>query len=70
MDDKINREDLLFYIAKEDVQYAALEKLGRHLTDEELDITKKGLEGGLMTGIDVVYKTIFFEMIDENENGR
>ncbi len=59
----INKEDVLFYITKETIQYEAMRKIGRYLTEEELDIAKDGLEWGLMTGIDTVYNTILFEMI-------
>ncbi len=59
----INKEDLLFYISNETMQYEAMQKIGRHLTEEELDIAKDGLEWGLMTDIDTVYNTILFEMI-------
>ncbi len=61
----INKDDIFFYISKETLQYEAMEKIGRSLTEEELDIAKKGLEWGLMTGIDTVYNTILFEMIKE-----
>ena len=64
---KVERNELLFYITKEDVQNEAMEKLGRHLTDEELYVARKGLDWGLMTGIDIVYDTILFEMI-KNKN--
>lgn len=59
----INKDDILFYISKETLQYEAMEKIGRSLTEEELDIAKKGLEWGLMTDIETVYNAIFFEMI-------
>ncbi len=59
----INKEDVLFFITKEKMQYEAMQKIGRHLTEEELDIAKDGLDWGLMTGIDIVYDTILFEMI-------
>lgn len=59
----INKEDLLFYISKETMQYEAMQKIGRHLTEEELDIAIDGLDWGLMTDIDTVYNTILFEMI-------
>jgi len=62
---KIDRDELIFYITKEDVQSEAMERLGRHLTDHELYIAQKGLDSGLMTYIDTVYRTIFGEMIDE-----
>lgn len=61
----INKEGILFYISKETIQYEALEKIGRYLTDEELEIAKEGLEWGLMTDIDSVYNTIIFEMIQK-----
>ncbi len=59
----IDRAELLFHISKETVQSEAMQKIGRYLTEEELDIAKDGLEWGLMTDIDTVYNTIFFEMI-------
>lgn len=62
---KVDRDELLFYITKEDVRYEAIEKLERHLTEEELHIARKGLEWGLTTGIDIVYKTIFDGIIKQ-----
>ncbi|MBU4301080.1 MAG: hypothetical protein KKB09_07750 [Nanoarchaeota archaeon] len=61
----MNKNDVLFCITKETMQIEAREKLGRLLTEDELDIAKKGLEGGLMFDIDTVFNTILFEMIDE-----
>ncbi len=57
------QNDLVFSITLEDLQSEALRIIGRTLTDEEVYIAKKGVESGLMTDIDTVYKTIFFEMI-------
>ena len=65
---KAARNKLLFYITKEDVQNEALERLGRHWTDEELYVAQKGLESGLMFDIDTVYRTIFEEMIGKCKN--
>ncbi|RLG13588.1 MAG: hypothetical protein DRN71_04540 [Candidatus Nanohalarchaeota archaeon] len=62
----VNRQEILFYITKETIQDIALEKLNRRLTEEELEIAKKGVEGGLLFDIDTVYNTIFFEMIQKN----
>jgi hypothetical protein len=59
----INKEELLFYIDKETMQYEAMRTIGRHLTEEELDIAKDGLESGLMTDIETVYNAILHEMI-------
>ena len=61
----IDKDEILFYISKETIQYEALEKIGRYLTDEELDVAKEGLEWGLMTDIDSVYNTILFEMLQK-----
>ncbi len=61
----IDKEELLFYIDRETMQDEAMRTIGRYLTEEELDIAKKGLEWGLMTGIDTVYNTILFEMIKD-----
>ncbi|MCK4360017.1 MAG: hypothetical protein KAW92_15005 [Candidatus Cloacimonetes bacterium] len=61
----MDKDEILFYISKETIQYEALEKIGRYLTEDELEIAKEGLEWGLMTDIDSVYNTIFFEMIQK-----
>lgn len=53
----------VFAISMEDLQFEAKEKLGRELTEEEVLVAKKGLENGLLTSIDIVYSTIFSEMI-------
>ena len=58
---KVN--NTVFSISVEDLQYEALEKLGRELSEDEIDIAKKGLEWGILTGIDSIYNTIFTEMI-------
>jgi 23S rRNA maturation mini-RNase III len=63
---KIN--ELVFAITLKDLQSESLEKIGRVLTDEEIHIAKKGLEFGLLTDIDTVYKTIFTEMIGNERN--
>ena len=43
----------------------AMEKIGRTLTKEEVEVARKGLEFGLLTGIDTIYQTIFSEMIEK-----
>ena len=54
---------ILFLITEEDLQNEAKEKIGRKLTADEMETAKKGLESGIMTGIDIIYRTILFEMI-------
>ena len=61
----INKDEVLFYISKETMQYEAKEKIGRSLTEEELDIAKDGLEWGLTFDIETVYNTILFGMIKD-----
>ena len=60
--------EIIFAITKEDLQFEAKEKMGRELTDEEIRIAKKGLEWGLLTDIETVYRTIFKEMINDERN--
>ncbi len=59
----IQKDDLVFYISKEMIQEEAQQRLGRSLNFDEIETCKKGLEWGLMTGIDIVFQTIFTEMI-------
>lgn len=63
----INKEELLFYIDKETMQYEAMRTIGRYLTEEELDIAKDGLEWGLTFDIETVYNTILLEMIKDRD---
>jgi hypothetical protein len=58
-----SKNEIILSICIEDLQNEALEKIGRILNDDEIEIAKKGLEMGLLTDIDTVYNTIFFEMI-------
>jgi hypothetical protein len=60
---KQNNQDYLFSISLEDLQTEAIEKIGRELNEDEIDVAKKGLMWGLMTDIDSVYNTIFYEML-------
>ena len=61
----IQTNENVFVITKQDLQYEAKEKIGRELTDDEIEIAKKGLECGLLTDVDSVYQAIFTEMIGE-----
>jgi hypothetical protein len=60
---RIRKDTSIFSITVGDLQNIAIEKIGRTLTQEELLITKKGLEYGLLTDIETIYSTIFYEMI-------
>jgi hypothetical protein len=61
------KNEIVFAITVEDLQNEANKKIGRELTDDEINVAQKGLEFGLLTDIDTVYNTIFGEMI-ENEH--
>ncbi len=59
-----NSDRILFCITEEELQFEAKQILGRRLNEEEIIIAQKGLDYGVMTSIDVVYRTILEEMID------
>lgn len=59
-----NPDRILFCITEEELQFEAKQILGRRLNEEEIIIAQKGLDYGIMTSIDVVYRTILKEMID------
>jgi len=55
--------NILFAVTVEDMQEYAIEKIGRELTEDELDIAKKGLESGLQFAASISMHTIVSEMI-------
>ena len=61
--ENFQNKEFVFAISLEDLQSEAIQKIGRKLTDGEVEIAKKGLEYGLLTDIDTVYNAIFEEMI-------
>jgi hypothetical protein len=61
----LSSDEIVFVIRKSDLQSEARERLGRELTEDEIEIAKDGLEWGLLENIDVIYNTIFYEMIPE-----
>ena len=57
-------DNIIFVITKEGLQDEAKKRIGKELTKEEIDIAIKGINYGLETiAIDVIYNTIFTEMI-------
>jgi len=65
----LERDDIIFVITKEELQDEAMERIGRELTEEEVDIAIDAFEWGFRTmAVDVTYQTIFTEMINENRN--
>jgi hypothetical protein len=61
--ESFTKNEIVFTITVGDLQNEANEKIGRKLNDDEIAVARKGLEFGLLTDIDSVYNTIFFEMI-------
>jgi len=60
----MKEDNIIFVITKDELQDEAMERIGRKLTDEEIDIAKDAFEWGLRTcNIDIIYNTIFTEMI-------
>lgn len=59
METNYSEDDILFVITRENVQWEAKRKLGCELTEDEIEVAKKGLSWGLLTGIDSVYGAIF-----------
>lgn len=59
----MEKEEKVYAIAVENVQYAAMEMVGRELTEEEMNVARKGLDSGIGTSLDIIYRTIFAEMI-------
>lgn len=56
---------MIYAISLGNLQVEAIEKLGRKLTDDEIEIAKDGLSWGIGTGLDIIYNTIFTEMIEK-----
>ena len=51
-----NPDRILFCITEEELQFEAKQILGRRLNEEEIIIAQKGLDYGIMTSIDTVYR--------------
>jgi hypothetical protein len=62
----ITGKTLFFSINLEDLQEEAVRHIKRKLTDEEVDTAKKCIEGGLYTGIDIVFKSAIDEAVKQN----
>ncbi|MFH1917875.1 MAG: hypothetical protein ABIJ14_02105 [Nanoarchaeota archaeon] len=63
MNDLISKEDLVYYITKEDVQSEAQKRIGRKLKDDEFKIIRKLLDNGISINMDIIYNAIFTEEI-------
>ncbi|MDR1984835.1 MAG: hypothetical protein LBQ28_08435 [Prevotellaceae bacterium] len=59
----MNDDGILYAITIEDLQYEAMENLGRKLNEEEIEIARKAFSWGLGETNHIIYNTIFTEMI-------
>jgi len=60
---KNNKEDIVFAIRIEDLQWEAVQRIGRELTERELHQASKGIESGLSFDIDTVFETAIEEAV-------
>jgi hypothetical protein len=59
-----NQNDrIIFSITAEQLQNEAVKRIGRKLTDNELQTAVKGVESGLSTGLDEILKTAIDEAV-------
>jgi hypothetical protein len=63
MNDLISKEDLVYYLTKDDIQFEAQIRIGRELEDEEFRIVRKLLDNGISINMDIIYNVIFTEAI-------
>lgn len=59
-------DPIIFAITEGELQDAALERIGRTLTDEEIYTATKGIEAGLMFDICTVYTAAIEGAIGDN----
>ncbi len=57
-------EKILFIVTVGDIQQESIRLIGRKLTDDELHIAAKGIDWGLSTDIDTVFRAAIEEAVD------
>jgi hypothetical protein len=63
-----SEEDLVVYITVKDVQERAVERIGRRLTDEEMQGARKGITEGIMFDSETVLDSAI-DMVTEDKGG-
>ena len=58
------RERLLFYVTEEEIQERAKQKIGRRLTDPELEHAAAGVSSALCFGLDTVFDAAIEEAVE------
>ena len=61
-------EENIFAISVEWIQLEAEELINRRLTESELFSVKKGIEWGLLTDIETVFKTAILSSVEQDSN--
>lgn len=64
----VKEEDLVVYITVEDVQERAVERIGRRLTEEEMQDARKGITEGIMFDSETVLDSAI-DMVTEDKGG-
>ncbi len=65
MNDLILKEDLVYYITKEDIQSEARRRIGRGLENKEFEIIRELVDNGISMNIDTIYNVIFTEEVNK-----
>lgn len=58
---------LVFSISIDDIQIESINRINRKLDEQEINNVTKGLDYGISSSLDIVYKTIFSEMIEQKK---
>jgi hypothetical protein len=61
-------KDIIFQITLADLQNEVMGRIGRKITNEEIEVAANGVKWGIGAALDITYNTIFTEMINENIN--
>jgi hypothetical protein len=64
----VEKDDLIYYITEESVQYEAQEQIGRQLTEDEMATMRKKLEYGIGENMLFIWNAVFEELrYEEND---
>ncbi len=61
--EKETKDKIIFAITEGYLQSEAQESIGRELNEDEVLMATKWIEEGIMSGIDIIFQTIFTELI-------
>lgn len=64
--DDLEEDEILYYVGKKWVQLEAERRIGRSLSEDELETVADCIEWGLSTSIDVVFTAAIQEALDRS----